>query len=46
MHICHGEDLCKPTYLFKDGKSALTMWNYITAYISENATSFTEYKET
>ena len=32
--------------LLRDGKWGLTMWNYITAYILENVTSFTEYKDT
>jgi hypothetical protein len=43
MHVCHGEDIYKTFFLFRDGKWGLTMWDYITAYISENVTSFTEY---
>jgi hypothetical protein len=42
MHICHGKIFAKH-FLFRDEKWGLTMWDYITAYISENVTSFTEY---
>ena len=44
--MCHVKDFCKPTFI-KDGKWGLTMWNYIKCInIPENATSFTEYKDT
>ena len=44
--MCHVKDFCKPTFI-KDGKWGLTMWNYIKYInIPENATSFTEYKDT